>query len=172
MRYNYNQKSSSSTSVLTFDRKWDRCNDSVSIPILNQFKKLVDAKTLWIIRSREISRAVSSSKSSLEVQMNWLSTQVQSSPPSPSWTRGKKGTLNLSWKSVQLNFFWTFWTLYSSEKVASPLDFFYLLQYKIRGYRNVVTHALTLNNCATKIQSTNEYMPFIQLFFRWVVAVL
>ena len=60
-------------------------------------------------------RAVSSSKSSLEVQMNWLSTQVQSSPPSPSWTRGKKGTLNLSWKSVQLNFFWTFWTLYSSD---------------------------------------------------------
>ena len=61
-----------------------------------------------------VGRAVSSSKSSLEVQMNWLSTQVQSSPPSPSWTRGKKGTLNLSWKSVQLNFFWTFWTLYSS----------------------------------------------------------
>ena len=118
----YNQKSSSSKSFLTFDRKWDRCNDSVSIPILNQFKKLVDAKTLWIIRSREISRAVSSSKSSLEVQMNWLSTQVQSSPPSPSWTRGKKGTLNLSWKSVQLNFFWTFWTLYSSVNGWIPLQ--------------------------------------------------
>ena len=44
--------------------------------------------------------------------------------PSPSWTRGKKGTLNLSWKSVQLNFFWTFWTLNSSDIYIYRLQFY------------------------------------------------
>ena len=40
--------------------------------------------------------------------MNWLSTQVQSSPPSPSWTRGKKEL----WTWVESQFNWTSFELF------------------------------------------------------------
>ena len=68
--------------------------------------------------------------------------------------------LSLRWKKPHWHFtsrWGETWAVFPrcQLKAASPLDFFYLLQYKIRGYTNVVTHALTLNNCATKIQSTN-----------------
>ena len=47
--------------------------------------------------------------------MSWRSSKVQNSHLSTSGARGERETLNFSWASTHLNFFWTSLTLYSSD---------------------------------------------------------
>ena len=136
----------------------------------NKFSNLENASSCSCIKLNKFKKVI---------RMSWCSTKVQNSHFSASDARGERGTLNFSWASTHLNFFWTSLTLYSSDLEYGSTWIYHLNSLKWRIMTSCHSRFLSKflfgvhdNACVKKLHHNQSLMPeYLSMFSETCLAM-